>query len=80
MDSVLRETERIRNSPYVLITSYNNERVTDYGTYEYIDSIKCIRLAEMRIRAKEIDREDKIRKYKIKLEEERLEKLNEPCQ
>lgn len=78
-DSLQKERTRVRNAPYVLVTSYKFERIYDYGTYEQIDSLKCIRFAEMSEIAKKIDKEIKLWHYKNKLEEKKLEKLNEPC-
>lgn len=78
-DSIVKERQRRMEAPYVLITSYEYEIVYDFGDYKYIDSIKCIRFSEMKKRAKEIERENAIERYKAKKRELELEKLNKPC-
>jgi hypothetical protein len=79
-DSLVKERQRKMEAPYALITSYEYENVYDFGDYKYIDSIKCIRFSEMKKRAKEIERENAIERYKAKKRELELEKLNKPCQ
>ncbi len=55
------------DKPYRLKTSYKNEIVYDYGTFKYIDSLKCIRYNQMEKRIPLID--------SLELAEERFKKI-----
>ncbi len=65
--------------PFKLITSYKMLLLIDYGTYKEIDSLKCIRYAEMVIKKQYVDSVYEAYKRASELKENQLKSLNKPC-
>lgn len=81
---VIRETDRIRRAefikdsilltkPYMMITSFRDTSIVDYGTFKELDSVKCIRKAQMeRVKQRRITQGEN--------KEKELKLLNSPCE
>ena len=60
------------NKPYKMITSFRDTSMVDYGTFRELDSVKCIRKAQMeRVKQRRIIQEGN--------KEKELKLLNSPC-
>ena len=58
--------------PYKLTTRYQRETIVDYGTAKEIDSLKCLRIAE-------IKRKVFVRDSIAEVQDNELEQLNKSC-
>lgn len=81
LDSFYRHDHNYEHfdADYCLMTKYKDEAVFDYGSFKYIDSLKCIRFTEMTKKMKTVDSIADYVENRINRVKKDLKLLNKPC-